>query len=380
MKRGLALGLAALLAVGVGIAIFASVAGGKSTAGPTPTGSSTAGLTVVRGVIGSEKQPFFADPRVQRVFRARGFDVEVDTAGSRQIASTVDLSKYGFAFPAGVPAAGKIVADQHVHGSFTAFYTPMAIASWKPIAQLLVQAGVAKDQGGYYTFDVAKYLELVKKNTRWTDLSANSTYPANKSILVTSTDVRTSNSAAMYLSIASYVANQNNVVQNGSQGDAVLPVVEPLFLKQGFVETSSEEPFDDYLTIGIGKDPMVMIYEAQYLAHAFARDGSITQDMVLMNPTPDVLSKHTFIPLTPSGTSVGQLILNDPTLKKLEILYGFRTADAASFGRQVAAAGVRVPPNLVDVIEPPTYDALEHMIAGIEQAYNANNQGGGATP
>ena len=36
---------------------------------------------------------------------------------------------------------------------------------------------------------------------------ATPTYPANKSVLITSTDVRTSNSAAMYLSIASYVAN-----------------------------------------------------------------------------------------------------------------------------------------------------------------------------
>jgi hypothetical protein len=316
-------------------------------------------LTVVRGVIGSEKKPFFDDPRVQRVFRANGLDVQVDTAGSRQIASTVDLSQYGFAFPAGVPAAAKIVADQHVHGSFTAFYTPMAIASWKPIAQLLVQAGIAKDQGGYYTFDVAKYLELVKKNTRWTDLPGNTAYPASKSLLVTSTDVRTSNPAAMYLSIASYVANQNNVVQNGSQGDAVLPTVEPLFLRQGFVETSSEEPFDDYLTIGIGKDPMVMIYEAQFLAHAFAKDGAIT---------------------SAAATRVGRLLLNDPTLKNLEIRYGFRTADASAFGHQVAVSGVRVPSNLVDVIEPPTYDALEHMIEGIEQAYNANNQGGGATP
>jgi hypothetical protein len=184
----------------------------------------------------------------------------------------------------------------------------------------------------------------------------------------------------MYLSIASYVANQNNVVQNGSQGDAVLPTVEPLFLRQGFVETSSEEPFDDYLTIGIGKDPMVMIYEAQFLAHAFAKDGAITSDMVLMYPTPDVLSKHTFIPLSPAATRVGRLLLNDPTLKNLEIRYGFRTADASAFGHQVAVSGVRVPSNLVDVIEPPTYDALEHMIEGIEQAYNANNQGGGATP
>ena len=218
-EAGLAFGLAALLAVGVGVAIFASVAGGKTTAEPNAHRSSTVGLTVVRGVIGSEKQPFFADRRVQGVFRAHGFDVQVDTAGSRQIASTVDLSQYGFAFPAGVPAAAKIDRRPARHTVRSPRSTRRwPIASWKPIAQLLVQAGVAKDQGGYYTFDVAKYLDLVKKNTRWTDLPGNTAYPANKSVLVTSTDVRTSNSAAMYLSIASYVANQNNVVQNEQPG------------------------------------------------------------------------------------------------------------------------------------------------------------------
>jgi hypothetical protein len=237
MKRGLAFGLAALLAVGVGIAIFASVAGGNDQPGPTAPSGPPSRLTIVRGVIGSEKKPFFDDPRVRRLFHAHGLDVQVDTAGSRQIATAVDLSQYAFAFPGGVPAAAKIVKDLHVNGSFTAFYTPMAVASWKPIAQLLMAAGVAQDRGGYYTLDIAKYLDLVKSNKRWTELPGNTSYPANKSILITSTDVRTSNSAAMYLSMASYVANGNNVVQNDGQGNTVLPEVIPLFLRQVFVDT-----------------------------------------------------------------------------------------------------------------------------------------------
>src|SRR6202022_236805 len=176
MKRAAALVLAAVLGVGVLAAIVISVRGRAGNASGQP-------LSLVRGVIGSEKQPFFADSEVSRVFHNNGLDVKVDTAGSRQIATTVDLSHYDFAFPAGVPAAEKIKRDHKATTTYSPFYTPMAIASSKPIAQLLVTAGVAKDEGGYYSFDMAGYMKLVAANKRWSDLPNNSTYPPKKTTL-----------------------------------------------------------------------------------------------------------------------------------------------------------------------------------------------------
>jgi hypothetical protein len=360
MKRAAALLLAAVLGVGVLAAIVISVRGRTGSASGQP-------LTTVRGVIGSEKQPFFSDPEVIRVFRNQGLDVRVDTAGSRQIATSFDLSHYDFAFPAGVPAADKIRFARKINTSYSPFYTPMAIASYKPIAQLLVNAGVAKDQGGYYSFDMAAYMQLVAANKRWSDLPGNTTYPTSKSILITSTDIRTSNSAAMYLAIASYVANGNNIVQNGSQGAAVLPQVEPLFLRQGYTQTSSEGPFQDYLTIGMGATPLVMIYEAQFVARAAANDGSITKEMVLMYPNPTVFSKHTIVPLTAAGDRAGRLLMTDPDLQRLAIKYGFRTNDTTAFHNFTTSHKVVLPPTLFNVIEPPSFDALESMISAVEQ-------------
>jgi hypothetical protein len=357
MRRWIGLGLAAVLAVAVVGAIILSVA--QKVQPPHP-------LTVVRGVIGSEKLPYFRDPGVIQVFRDNGYDVQVDTAGSRQIATTVDLSKYDFAFPAGVPAAEKIRLDHKAKTTYAPFFTPMAIATFKPIVQLLITAGVAKDTGSYISFDVKAFLAKVAKNTRWSEIPGNTSYPATKSILITSTDIRTSNSAAMYLALASYVANGNNIVQDGSQGTAVLPVVEPLFLRQGFSAASSEEPFQDYLSIGIGKTPMVMIYEAQYLAAAAANDGSITKDMVLMYPDPDVLSKHTVVPLTSNGDRIGQLLLNNVQLQKLATKYGFRTNNQATFNQFLTTHNL-TSPALVNLIEPPTFQNLEAMIAAIQQ-------------
>src|SRR6266487_4377145 len=118
MRRTVGIVLAGVLAVGVIVAIIVSAGGGSDSGAPDRQ------ATVVRGVIGSEKQPFFADRQVQAEFRKHGLRVEVDTAGSRSIPTTVDLSAYDFAFPSGVPAAAQIKQKAGASTTYTVFYTP----------------------------------------------------------------------------------------------------------------------------------------------------------------------------------------------------------------------------------------------------------------
>jgi hypothetical protein len=358
--RILGLALAALLAIGVVVAIGQSLY-------PRLSGSTPQSIHTVRGAIGSEKLPFFQDPEVVAAFHKHGLDVQVDTAGSREIATTLDLSKYDFAFPAGVPAADKIKRDHKAKATYAPFYTPMAVGSFQSIAKLLQSAGVVRDNGGWYSIDMKAYLDLTARNTRWSDLPNNSALSASRSVLITSTDVRTSNSAAMYLSIASYVANGNNVVQDDATANKVVPQVAPLFLRQGFTASSSEEPFRDYLSIGIGKTPMVMIYEAQYLAVATAKDKALTPDMTLLYPSPTVLSKHIVVPLHAGGDQVGKLLSEDPQLQQLAVKHGFRTSNAGAFTSYLRSHGASQPPQLVDVVDPPAFEPLETMIQGIQQ-------------
>jgi hypothetical protein len=233
VRRALSLVLAAVLAIGVVSSVL-----DRAAAGRPPQ------LTVVRGVIGSEKQPFFRDPEVAAAFARHGLEVQADIAGSREIATRVDLGRYDFAFPAGIPGAERIRRQHKVTVFYQPFYTPMAVATFRPIAELLRKAGLASPLAdGYWRFNMKRYLGLVGKQTRWNQLPGNATYPANKSVLLASTDVRTSNSAAMYLAIASYVGNGDRVVENAAQGDRVVDQVAPLFLRQGFSEYSTEGPF-----------------------------------------------------------------------------------------------------------------------------------------
>ena len=87
----------------------------------------------VRGLIGSEKDPFFADPRVQKALAAQGISVTVEKAGSRAIAARFDAAKYDFGFPSGAPAGAQLRQQAKAATVFNPFYTPMVLASWRPI-------------------------------------------------------------------------------------------------------------------------------------------------------------------------------------------------------------------------------------------------------
>ena len=141
-----------------------------------------------------------------------------------------------------------------------------------------------KGAGDYDVLDIAKYLDLAKAGTRWDQLPGNTAYPARKNVLVTTTDPRESNSAAMYLSIVSFVANGNAVVSTPEQEAKVLPTVAKLFLDQGYTQNSTEGPFEDYLSAGMGKTPLALIYESQFVGRVVRGDGSIRPDMRMLYP------------------------------------------------------------------------------------------------
>ncbi|MFG1703201.1 hypothetical protein ACFLIM_08405 [Nonomuraea sp. M3C6] len=358
MKRWVGVILAVVLA---GVAVVAILLGNRGDAGPE--------AVLVRGVIGSEKKPFFDDPRVRAAFAKHGLRVEVDTAGSRQIVTDVDLSRYAFAFPSSVPAAERIKRDRKATTTYSPFYSPMAVATFQPIAGLLTRAGVLRGSGkGYQTLDIKKYLDLVAKGIRWDQFPDNSAYPARKRVLLTTTDIRTSNSAAMYLSVIGYVANGEDVPTSAAQIAKIASVIAPAVLDQGFAESTSEASFDDYLALGAGKTPMLVVYEAQYLSHVFAGDGAIKPEMRLVYPSPTVLSKHTLVPLAGPGAQVGELLTKDPELQALAAAYGFRTTDPKAFTDLVAKTKAPAAADLVDVVEPPTYERLDQLITTIDSA------------
>jgi hypothetical protein len=324
----------------------------------------------VKGLIGSEKEAFFSDARVQQALAAHGISVTVEKAGSRAIASRYDPKLYDFGFPAGVPAATQLRQQAKAANVFTPFYTPMVLASWRPIAEILVANGIAARDGEvYYVVDLPALMAMIEKGARWRELKDSKSFPSSKSVLINSTDVRTSNSAAMYLALASYLANHEQIVQSQADVDQVLPVVAPLFLRQGFQEQSSSAPFEDYLALGMGKAPLLMAYESQMVEFWLKHPEKIKSDMVILYPKPTVFSKHVLVPYTPAGARLGEALDTDPALRALAHEYGFRTGGDEKGPGLWSQKGIHVPDALVDVIDPPSYEWLERMIQSIESRF-----------
>jgi hypothetical protein len=351
---------AVLLAVGLFAAIYVSVR----------NAASQRAIVAVHGVVGSEKGAFFGDPDVLTELRKNGLDVSVTTEGSREMALSGSKDGADFYFPAGEPAGRELTKRLNLHTQSTPFYTPMVVASWMPIATVLQRNGMVQRSGGYYMLDMPKLLDAVARNERWSDLRDNSAYATNKSLLIASTDVRKSNSAAMYLALASYVYNGGNVVTSVRQASAIAPKVRGLFLRQGFQENSSAGPFDDYVTIGMGKAPLVMSYEQQFIEYLVAHPpDQRPQGMVLLYPRPTIFTKHTLVPTDDKGQRLAQLLESDQRLRELEIRHGFRNSDTAAMQTIWKGANVSVPPTLIDVVDPPSFEVLETMIDDIDKAY-----------
>jgi hypothetical protein len=345
-------------------------------------GTSNGNLAEVTGVVGSEKKAFFEDPAVQEVFAEHGYEVNVTTSGSWHMASLDGLTDNDFAFPASEIAAEHIESThpEAVLSTHKPFFSPLAIATFEPVMELLEKNGAAtQDANGSWQVDMAAYLDLVESDTRWNQLDgAADLYNSPRSVMITSTDIRTSNSAGMYLALAAYVLNGESVLTSQSQAAPYLDTLTQLFVAQGYAGASSAAPFEDYLSQGIGAVPMVFVYEGQFLEEQ-VRDGSRIQDgMVLAYPTPTIFSVHTGVTFSDAGQDVMQLLETDPELASLLAAHGFRPTGQnsnafADFTEQEQIAEQYPSTSaFVNLAQEPSYEMLDYLLTEIGSAYDVS--------
>jgi hypothetical protein len=331
-------------------------------------GDQSTATKTVRGMIGSEKAEFFADPDVVKALVAKGYTVRTETSGSWAMEG-LDLKGYDFAFPSSQAPADELAAKYKARQPLPRpFYSPLVVVAHRNAAEVLVAGGLASLDKGQHrgTLKMAAYLAAAEKDRTWQQLKGAEKYgELTGTLYIASTDPESSSSGALYLAATSYVANGGRVVASDADVNRTAPLMHKLVSVQGAQQPSSDAAFRDFVS-GAG-NPLVLVYESQVaslLGDGTSGGQSAAGDLTVLYPDTTANSDHTVVPLTEEGRALGELLSDDPVLRKLAVRHGFRPqGDAAEFVAATAAHAAYLNPSLTGFRQAPvpTSEVLHEM-------------------
>lgn len=369
MSKSKIIGLIALLAVVaiLGGALVWRQIGPKPAAPPEPVKTES-----VTGYLGGEKIGLFDDPDFLKTAAAQGLDVDYRKAGSLAMMDS-DSKGMDYLFPSSRAAVeyGKAKGVK-VTQSDIVFNSPIVLYTHKAVADGLVAGGLmTKNADGVYSMDMAKAVDAMVANKTWADVGYKAGYGQFR---IDSTDPVQSNSGNEYAALVATVLNggqpatTQSVARDGEK-------IKAIFAKSGWMETSSEDSFNQFLTLGVGSKPMMVGYESQILDLAANQPDAFKQikdDVVIVYPTPTVWSTHTLMALDAKGEKLLK-VLTSPEIQKLAwTQHGFR---AANFSGTDSIKRFKVNGTLDQVpavSELPGNDAMQALITTLQGVQPAN--------
>lgn len=284
--------------------------------------------TVADGYLGGEKIGLLEDEEVRDILAKKyNLDVSYSKAGSLDMV-TADLNGKDYLFPSSNIA---LEYYEDMHGkpaqSEIIFNTPIVIYSHRPIVEALEREGLVTKEGEVSYIDMNKLVELIESDTRWADIGVNELYGR---ISVDTTDPSKSNSGNMFAALLGNVLNGGETL---TEQDVlqVLPKLQGIFNKLGYMETSSADLFNQFLKLGVGAKPLVVGYESQLIEYAAQNPEDyekIKEDIVVLYPTPTVWSSHVMIALDDDGKQFLNALQDEEIQKLAWIKHGFRTGSA----------------------------------------------------
>ena len=326
--------------------------------------SHTQQVTEIQGSVGGEKIGLLEDEEVQQILRDRyKLSVEYTREGSMEMVSQ-DTSGQNFLFPSnqtalelyeqnfGSPKASEIV-----------FNTPLVLYTHTPVAEALKSQGIAGESDGVTTVDMEILTEWIASGKTWADIGLPELYG---SISVATTDPVKSNSGNMFAGLLA------NTLAGGvtSEEDLpeVLPQLQAIFQRLGYMESSSSDLFDQFLKTGMGAKPLIAGYESQLLEFAVQEPetwAQVQEDIVLLYPTPTVWSSHVYIALDDAGAQGAQAFLDEEIQRLAWERHGFRTGwyDAPTDVAQFGVSGVAE--EITQVVAMPSDGVMEQIMQGL---------------
>jgi len=283
------------------------------------------------GFAGGEKEGFLANARVRNLLERRfGLVLDARRAGSVEMVRERTLldQKPQFLWPSSsvlvevARSSGvKISRDQVI------FNSPIVLYSWDRIADGLVKAGLAESAGGpRYTIDLSKLLKAIIAGQSWADIGVPDLFGRAR---VVSTDPNRSNSGFMFAGlVASVLSGDLVMIDTLGRVDGDVATV---FRRMGFKPPSSGKLFDDYVTGGVGAQPLIVGYENQLVewvlqdAERWKRvEANAPAKPVILYPRPTVFSAHPLISINREADDLIDALVNESVLELAWEDHGFR--------------------------------------------------------
>ncbi|MEO7718255.1 MAG: hypothetical protein ABIY70_18800 [Capsulimonas sp.] len=374
-------GLIILIAVALIVAVYAMTRPkATTTSGPTQAanGKPAAEITEVKGYIGGEKLGFLADPDVTRILSDKyGIRVSATKLGSIDMVEG-DVTGQDFLWPSSQVAQEIYVDRVHkdsaskikngaskIVKSDIIFNSPIVIYSWDIVTDALIKVGVVRKVGAeYYIVDLPKLVDMINKKATWKSIGLDNLYAG---IIVRSTDPSKSNSGMMFAGLLANITNGGEVVNDSTVGKT-LPTVKSFFVRQGFMETSSSDQFDQFLKMGVGTSPMVVGYESQLVE--FGMENAQYRDMLkthiqILYPRPTVWSSHPLIALNANGVKLLDA-LHDPEIQKIAWeKHGFRSGLLGAQNDPSVLKLAGIPARIENVMPMPTPRVMKKIINAV---------------
>ena len=321
-------------------------------------------VTEIKGYVGGEKIGLLEDEEVREILEDK-YKLSIDYAKAGSIDMiTADSTGMDFLFPSNQTALelyeqinGKPVKSEII------LNTPIVLYTHKAVAEAFINEGIASIDGETYYVDMKKLTEAIESGTEWKEIGLDQLYG---SIAVGTTDPTKSNSGNMFAGLLANtlcggVADESNLYK-------ILPRLQNIFQRLGYMESSSADLFDQFLKTGMGAKPLIAGYENQLLEFAVENPETwehVSGDIIMMYPTPTVWSSHVFIALDENGTLGIDALLDEDIQRLAWERHGFRTgvydtpADSEHFGVSGLAD------EITQVAPMPDADTMDRIIRNL---------------
>ncbi len=326
-----------------------------------------ASLVTLSGYVGGEKIHFLEDEDTVRILeKDYGITLDIHKAGSLDMVRARDLESRDFLWPSSQTALELFedTTDLSFKDDIT-FNTPIVLYSRKPVADALVKSGLARMEGDCYFADMPKLIEALRKDTSWQDIGLDALYG---DISIHTTDPSKSNSGNMFSGLTANMLNGRKVVTESDVGK-ILPDLQKIFAKIGYMETSSYDLFSLFLSTGIGNKPIVAGYENQLLEFSVMHPEEwerVKSDIVLLYPEPTVWSSHIFIALNEDAERLMHALQDERLQKIAWEKHGFRSGVYGVSSPEELFSVKGVAPEIKRIIQMPGYKAMRLIVEAFE--------------